>query len=209
MPRPQFFLILTSVCILGRMRMLRAIVCYLSLFVAAPFSHAADSPLFDIPRLPDISVDGRPEDWGDGGGFRVDMLADRTGAVLPSADFDARFRLAWDDRGILVLVTARDDVPMEVPDEQNLWQGDWVEIYLADRRGGTEMVQCLATPGRDPKHNRTIRKHVLDHRKNESLKKKPVEFEAARTATKDGYVLEALIPWDNVAVEPEEGLEVG
>src|SRR5687767_1803599 len=104
------------------MRIFRAAVICLVLSVAARYAPAADdSPVFDIPRLLDVAIDGRPDDWGDAG-FRVDMLADRTGAVLPSADFDARFRLAWDDRGVLVLVTARDDVPMEVPDEQNPWQ---------------------------------------------------------------------------------------
>src|SRR5208282_3272761 len=61
------------------------------------------SPVFDIPRLENIKIDGDPSEWGDKG-FKVGPSMSQTGEVRPAASFDPRFRLAWDDRGLLVLV---------------------------------------------------------------------------------------------------------
>ena len=71
------------------------------------------TPLYDIPRLDKIKIDGKGDDWGNRG-FRVNILANTSGKVQPSTDIDASFRLGWNDRGLLVLVAVKDRKPPAV-----------------------------------------------------------------------------------------------
>ena len=73
---------------------------------------AAPSPVFDVPRLDKIAVDGKPDDWGERG-FKVEVLAPLEGAPRPPSDLGGAFRLGWDARGLLVLAMVRDDVASE------------------------------------------------------------------------------------------------
>ena len=65
----------------------------------------AKNTVFEIPRLDSIAVDGGDEDWGSRG-FRVEQVSFEGEAPTPQ-DFDVRFRLGWDDRGLLVLLEER------------------------------------------------------------------------------------------------------
>src|SRR5699024_8827699 len=67
----------------------------------------ADTLVFNIPHLADIAVDGKSGDWGERG-FAVDVLANTLEHPRPRADFDASFRLGWNEHGLLVLVNVTD-----------------------------------------------------------------------------------------------------
>jgi len=162
-----------------------------------------DSPLFDVPRLEDITVDGRCADWGDGG-FRVDILPDLEGKILPVDDLDVRFRLAWDERGLLVLVTVQDDVHVEHADETVLYVLDSVVIFFATKRGAADMLVTAIAPGLDPEHPK-LRHYLMDRRNDEALKQHELTISAARAKTQTGYTLEVLLPWKNLGVKPELG----
>ena len=54
-------------------------------------------------------------------------MASVEGKVKAAADLDCRFRLGWDDRGLLVLITVHDDFFIEDDDLETLWQKDCVE----------------------------------------------------------------------------------
>src|SRR5947209_3737773 len=73
---------------------------------AAP--HASDDPalppLYDVPKLDKIKLDGSGRSWGERG-LRVNLLANAGGKIQPSSDIDASVRLGWDDHGLLVLAT--------------------------------------------------------------------------------------------------------
>ena len=167
---------------------------------------AVEKPaLFDVPRLDKIVIDGKADDWGRRG-FRVDALTWLDGPIRPANDFDPRFRLAWDRRGLLVLVTVADDEPRESDDIASLWQRDCAELFLADRHGGSEKVQCVVAPGLDPKHPR-LRHYLYDQRSSKALRKVEPTAQAARTKTRNGYVMEVLLPWSNVGIDPTLGLE--
>ncbi len=172
-----------------------------------PAPEPADTPVFDIPRLGRIVIDGKDDDWA-GQGFCVETMASVDGKARPISDFDCRFRLGWDERGLLVLFHVRDDVFVESDAEDTLWQDDAVELFLADRRGGTQLVQAVIAPGMDRSHP-DLRQHLYDHRKNAALQKVPPVVTAARTRTGDGYGMEVLLPWTNVGLTPRAGLEVG
>ena len=71
----------------------------LSVYACAAF---AEDPIFEVPRLDGVKIDGRQEDWG-ARGFRVEIMKDENGRCLPASDFDSGFRLGWDTNGLLVL----------------------------------------------------------------------------------------------------------
>jgi CubicO group peptidase (beta-lactamase class C family) len=163
--------------------------------------------LFDVPRMEGVTIDGKADDWG-GRGFRVGALAGRGGELVPVESLDTRLRLGWDERGLLVLVATTDDEPRESADTGSLWQGDSVELFYADRQGGSEKVQCVVAPGLDPRHG-ALRQQLYDQRRDAKLKKTEPTATAARTKTRGGYVMEVLLPWANLGIRPVLGREVG
>ena len=108
--------------------------------VAAPGRAEDESPLFDIPRLGKIAIDGKAEDWGPNG-FRVDAMVDSEGLARSAGEFSSRFRLGWDERGLLALITVHDPTPLEEKSEDRFWLLDSVELFVADKYGGQERLQ--------------------------------------------------------------------
>jgi len=167
----------------------------------------ADTPLFDVPKLDGIVIDGKADDWGRRG-FRVEAMAGPEGTLMPPDDLDSHFRLGWDGRGLLVLVSVIDDYPSESPNLTYLFLKDSVEIFLIERRGGKNMVQGVFAPGRAPGFDKP-RFLPVDYRSQEMKKKAEVSFPFARTLSNNGYVLEVLVPWSNLQIAPAVGRELG
>ena len=174
----------------------------------------AGPPVYDIPRMDKVVIDGRTDDWtsagsarGTGGGFRIDLLAPPEGEPRPAGDLDARVRLAWNARGLLILATVRDDKWIEHADEGWLWRYDGIEVFLAARPGDKDLSQWAISPGMTAGQPK-LRRRLHDHRKTEALKKLPAAIEAARRRTDGGYVLEALLPWGALAIDPKPGRQV-
>jgi len=61
------------------------------------------TPVYDIPFARGISIDGDGTDWKEAG-FRVEIMPDMNGITQPKASFEPRFRVAWDERGVLLLL---------------------------------------------------------------------------------------------------------
>lgn len=198
---------MTSLTLVRKVRGWAGAILLLFGAVAAP-GRAEESPVFDIPRLGKITIDGKADDWG-ANGFRVDAMADGDGPARPASEFASRFRLGWDERGLLVLLTVRDTTPVEEKNENQFYLRDSVEMFAADKYGGRENVQVVFAPGR-VEGQRDLRFSVYDRRKSEELKlrKTPITIEAARTADAVGYTLEALLPWQSLGVKPEIGREI-
>jgi len=166
------------------------------------------SPIYDVPKLSDITVDGKPDDWKEDG-LRADVLADTSGTVKPSNNFSSVFRLGWNDEGLLVLATIKDDIFLEpAAKKEELWKGDSVELFVALTRGG-DSYQVVIAPGMDPK-SAEVRDNLSDYRKNAELKKKTkLTIKRERTKIDGGYILEVLLPWKNLDIEPADGREIG
>jgi len=185
-------LLVSRIC-RGLMLIVAALAC--SLLFAAP--------VFDIPRLDGITIDGKSDDWGNRG-FQVNMMQTLEGVVRPVKDFDPTFRLGWDARGLLLLARVSDDTIMENAELTELWDGDTVEVFLAREVGSAERYQIDFGTGADPKYPR-VRLQYYDNRKSkETLPKLTAEAAGGKTA--DGYLIEALIPWENLKLTPKEGL---
>ena len=166
--------------------------------------------VYDIPRLDNITIDGKGDDWGTRG-FRVEAMHDISQALYdsPRADMsDAKVRLGWDARGLLVLINVVDVSPLEDDKLDSLWTKDSVELYMTSQLGGKDFFQLLLSPGVDGKH-KAIRQYFYDLRTSEALKSVKLACSAARTKTANGYVMEVLLPWSNLGVTPAPGVTVG
>jgi len=176
----------------------------LCLTLACCVAAAGEPPAHDIPRLAGITVDGDPADWGERG-FRVEVLPNDQGAFRPPDDLDARVRLGWDESGLLVLVTVRDQRAFESRRGDQLWSADSVELFLAPSATASEHVQYIVSPGRDPDFLEP-RTQPFDYRDDRS---QPMSADIALRETADGYVLEACLHWHSLGIAPEPGRVVG
>lgn len=183
--------------------LLSAFLLALPLTVLA--ADAPSGPVFEIPKLDNITIDGKTDDWGDKG-FRVDILADAYGKVPSPSNYSCKFRLGWNDKGLLVLVTVTDDVPLEPATKpEELWKGDSIEFFAANERGGNDCYQVVVAPGCDP-NSPEPRTNISDYRQNKGPK---LAIEVKREKMDKGFVMEALLPWKNLSIEAQDGREVG
>lgn len=165
----------------------------------------ATQECFQVPMLERPSIDADTAKWGDAG-FHVDLMPDKTGAVKPVSDFDAKCRLAWNDQGLLVLVTVIDDVVIEAPNPDDFWHFDSVEIYVARKRGAAEYCQATISPGVSSDQPKP--RVVFSDRIQTPIPLKDLTAVVASRKTADGYVVEALLPWKNLGMPaPKVGEE--
>ena len=126
------------------MKLIATMICALSALASAGVE--ADAPVFDVPRVDKIKIDGDLADWGDRG-FRVEMLTDQDGRTADVKNFDATFRLGWTKRALLLAARVRDDQYVESDNIKELWRGDGLELFLAAKRGSGQLLQGLIAPG--------------------------------------------------------------
>ncbi len=188
------------------MRTLIVSISLLVLFHISPLRAEEAAPVFDVPRLDNITIDGKADDWGNRG-FRVEVMGNADGTVKAAADLDTAFRLGWDEHGLLLLLNVVDNVADEAKEHNELWQRDSVEIFYSPRRGSPDVVQLVVSPGVDPQRPE-LRSILQDERKSEALKKTQAAVTAVRTKTAHGYTLEVLLPWSNFGIKPEAGREL-
>ncbi len=173
-------------------------------FIAAPPPAAAAAkpkvPVFDIPRLDNIKIDGDDGDWGERG-FHVDILTDKDGQVRTPEDFDPIARLAWDARGLLVLVEVRDDSLQTSPADKPLWNGDSVEVCLAPERGAKRLFEVVAAPETDA--DGVMRVFTCGY--NNAPAPGGIAAETGWEETGKGYRIEMRLPWAAIGGMPKPG----
>lgn len=167
---------------------------------------ATDSQVFQVPRVKGITVDGSADDWA-GQGFRVEFITDPDGKALPADDFDVKFRLGWNQEGLLVLALVRDDIPLEHRHLSQLWRCDCVEIFVSERKGSNNRYSLFIAPGADPTY-KSLRSRMYDWRP-EGQKDPKIITEAASSIFEGEYGVEVLLPWENLKIMPSLGLEMG
>lgn len=158
---------------------------------------------FSVPRVEGVQIDGDGSDWTDRG-FEVRHLAPVTDPIPPRGDLDAQFRLGWDERGLMLLALVTDDAAHEAAEDQ-LWAGDAIELFIGREVGSPQYYQWIIAPGRDERYGEP-RFALYDRRRD-----KPEELATPDyTIVEDdrGYVIEALLPWENLGIEPQVGREL-
>ncbi|MFZ4397339.1 MAG: sugar-binding protein, partial [Kiritimatiellia bacterium] len=162
--------------------------------------------VFDVPKRDGIVIDGIADDWKDAG-FKIDVLTSLDGWDRPVSNLDSRVSIGWDGRGLLVLIQVSDQSFVETNSIDALFASDSVELFLVDKRGGTQMMQAVIAPGMT-REQTELRYTLYDYRTDAGLKTNSLTLNAARTKTPRGYVMEVLLPWSNIWVVPILGAEV-
>lgn len=174
--------------------------------VLAATPPADTTPIYDIPKLEGITIDGDLSDWGERG-FRVGPLLTLEGNIRPADNFDSRFRLAWTDQGILFVGFVRDNYIEESSKIAELGGRDAIELFMGTKRNTPGFYQLQVAPGADPTYGKA-RWYAHDYRVDKD-KLPAITATIAGKRTADGYVLEALLPFTNLQITPSAGLEVG
>jgi len=173
--------------------------------VASAAYSGNDTSVFRIPKEEGIAIDGNGSDWGSRA-FRVEILTDPDGNVLPAEDFDVRLSLAWDMTGLFVLATVQDDVAVEQESSSNIWRSDCVEISVAQGVGHPNKYMVAVAPGADPRFVGS-RKRMYDWRP-EGENHVDLKVKTASQKIDGGYIVEMFLPWKNLGIEPVEGAKL-
>ncbi|MBN2448766.1 MAG: PQQ-binding-like beta-propeller repeat protein [Lentisphaeria bacterium] len=171
----------------------------------AQWTYVSAYGILDIPPL-DITVDGAAGDWREEG-FRVTSLPGPGGQLRAPENLDPCFRFAWCARGLLVLAGITDNAIREDADVGRLFQGDSIELFMTAGIGGPESFQVVIAPGADGRH--TAPRHRFYDRRRATKAAGRLSLEVAGARTPDGYLVEALLPWQNLGIEPVPGTEFG
>jgi len=173
--------------------------------VALLIGCAPTATRIQIPRLEGIRIDGVGGDWGEAG-YRAEVFSDTAATQQPASSGSAKMRLGWDSRGILVLLDVRDDKISESNDASDLKDGDCVQFLVFAQKDSPIGWHGIVSPGIDSKHAKPRWQFVpADIRLYPSTLRTTIAAQAACTRVRDGYVLEALLPWSNLGVQPALG----
>jgi CubicO group peptidase (beta-lactamase class C family) len=153
--------------------------------------------IFDVPKLKNIVIDGRADDWKNKG-FEVDILSFFENKIIPISDFDPSFKLGWNKEGLLILMEIYDDKICE-DDGLNMWKKDSIELYLGKTyKKELFWYKALIGPGIDPEYSK-VRTHFFDHR-NIKKTKTELTIKAAQSKISGGYIVEMMLPWKNLEI---------
>jgi poly(3-hydroxybutyrate) depolymerase len=180
-------------------------VC-LALILPASLAFAADRPVFDAPRLDGIVVDGRAADWADRG-LRLEPLVGFGGPALTGDDLVVHARAGWSDEGLLIFARITDDALRESSNEAWLLNRDAVEISLSAGLDSTEFIQYYVLPGISTERP-NAQTEIADHRMQMASGPTPA-ITASSVMLENGYAVEALAPWESLAIRPEIGTTFG
>jgi len=172
----------------------------------SPACSSTGPETFRIPKVEGLTVDGSADDWGEQG-FRVEILTSPDGQTLPVDDFDVKLRLSWDLEGLYVLITVRDDIPAEHESLSRLWRMDCVEISVAEKVGHANKYMLAVASGADPEYGK-LRKRLYDWRP-EGERPADITSETASRFFEGGQMIEAMLPWKNLGLNPITGMEFG
>ncbi len=190
---------------------------------------ATEPPKQGIGRVPpSITIDGELGDWPPNA-FQLRLLK-------TDQDLDPRtpvtVRAGWNDRGLVIGVSAPDDESVELLDPRVYWRdADFVEVLIdgsgARGAGYTPSSLHIALLPRGGGTTGRSAVAIAVHHDGDALKETVIGFppvevasSVAKTAlstskgtslklAKPGWGLEALIPWAAVGVQPRPEVRIG
>jgi len=172
--------------------------------------------VYDVPRVAAKTPDAA--DWGEGVGFRVDALADpavgaarravvadpSVGAARSAEAAADRFRLGWNEEGLLVYVDVRDSTPFEA---ESIWNGDSVHVCVGRPGNVRDHLYFLIGPGRAEGFDKPGI-HYLRYLPDKMEPYHQPEQRFAVRGTEGGYAVELLVPLALLGVAPAAGVEL-
>jgi lysophospholipase L1-like esterase len=151
----------------------------------------SDNSLISIPYLNNCVIDARPDEWQLS--YHFQLISNEYFEKRKNNDFKVDVKLAWNEKGILLIAEVTDDSLFLK--KNNAWTCDGLEIFVSDSIGSKDLVQYAFVGLPVEKEQDGI--NVFDYRRSKELRGKPIEYELQRLKTQDGYVIEALLPFQN------------
>lgn len=158
----------------------------------------------EVPYVDAIAVDGKLDDWRGRGRTIPLTFSGGNNQTWPGAVV----KLGWNMTGLLVRAEVTDTDIRERDALEELVQGDSIEMFLAERRGGADSIQVAAGTGADPRF-KEARVYIYDRRRGRTAGGTPPAASVAGQPATNGYTFEALLPWSNLGLHPRGGEEVG
>jgi hypothetical protein len=130
-------------------------------------------------------------------------------------DVEAYWLLGWDDRNLYVGVTVVDNVHVQIKSDEKIYQGDSIEIQIdTDRAGdyGTIISPDDFQINMSPGDFQIVPTAFFVWQANENGRYESVPWRGillAARPTGSGYVIETMIPWDNLNFTPSAGQQLG
>lgn len=172
------------------------------LISAAPL--CAQVQTFDIPKLDSVKIDGDFSDWEDEPGFGVETLLQEAGEYKHADDHNVRFRLGWNQSGLLIYIEVQDNNWVEYPEKGKYYSADVIEVFLAGKRGDDDVCQWYITPGMTTTVNKPgVRFRELRRGPTKGM---PSDLKFFREKISDNkYRMEIFAPWSSIGKEGAAG----
>lgn len=116
---------------------------------AAAWSQTMNDTIFSLRTDAPVVIDGEATEtcWKEGDWHAIDQVWIPWGAALKEGDFEGRFKVAWDENYLYVLVEIVDDsLSDDHPDPlSHWWDDDCLEIFVDENRSmGDHELNCNA-----------------------------------------------------------------
>ncbi len=159
---------------------------------------------FDIPKLDSVKIDGDFSDWEDEPGFGVETLLQESGEYKHADDHNVRFRLGWNQSGLLIYIEVQDNNWVEYPEKGKYYSADVIEVFLAGKRGDDDVCQWYITPGMTTAVNKPgVRFRELRRGPTKGM---PSNLKVFREKISDNkYRMEIFAPWSSIGKEGAAG----
>lgn len=169
-----------------------------------PVPPTASSFLKTYKAAGDISIDGGLSDWqhvpGHEGALLGDIrfLMDVNGPYNGAKDLSALVYSQWDEENLYFAVVATDDV-VNNSFEDEVWRGDalWLALKFGDNNELNSSYDFIFGFGTG--NIADVKPKIVLFNRGEELLNEPTELPIAIAKTGDGYILEAAIPWEELA----------
>ena len=161
-------------------------------------------------------IDGQPADWQTPNLYLSNNIVYQDSNWDGSEDLTVLWQLAWDFENLYLLVIVEDDVHVQNESGARVYLGDSLELQfdtnlVADAGIGSlspDDFQVALSPGNfvdlppSAFRNQGTAGGAVQAMENHQIR-------VAATANESGYILEAAIPWVDIAVSPVGGLNIG
>ena len=149
----------------------------------------------------EMKIDGNLDNWPTRPPERISK--DRIVLGKELDNFDATFKVAWDEDNLYIIVNVTDSTPMKNDlNGEHLWSADAIEIFIGYEKPETKGPllfsdrQILIGAGKNDQF------HVVN------LNPQPkITSTVVPSVDGKGYTIEAAIPWDVIGIKAKEGQE--
>ena len=163
-------------------------------------------PVVRVPYVGEMTIDGSAADWGDKG-FRVDLLQPVEGGAKPDDAFAPRYRLGWNERGLVAYFEVKDSDISEASEQSQVETRDGVRLYGNPWwEWPSPAFRAYIGPGMNPAKGKPVL-YPGDPKRDRDLAA-VASIQAASAPIPGGYAIEALIPWGDFYVAPVEGTDL-